>query len=209
MFVNKDNMAAVAPKNIKTITLSLPEPDRVGKWEVFKENAYTLVTSKKFLVAMVVLGVVGLILTGIGVTGYFAHMKMLPEALTKLNVLGAMGNSAVAAIVVGGVMTLVGIAALIALIKRSCEEKRQKAAAIDALNNEFLLDQTPGYKELPRTLKAYAGVIEIDQYVKVFLNGLTTILYRDAKGFQVIPDLAEDDLKSLKLDKLEEVPVPQ
>jgi hypothetical protein len=142
--------------------------ERAGRrWACIKTKGGECLASNKFLVAMTIVGLLGLAVAGVGTTGLFAHMHMLPAQLAKLNALGAMGNYAIAAMVAGGVMTLIGIAATIVLAKRFIDKKKEterekeriindataKIAEQQKLANQQFLAKQESFKALPGNLK--------------------------------------------------------
>lgn len=147
-----------------------PSGKKAGRWEKLQCGT-PCILSKSFLIAMVVMGVAGLLLVGIGVTGYLAHLKILTGSFAHL--LGAMGNGAIAAFVIGGAMIcLAGMGVAIARVKKNAIDRER------AEDMENTMMGCPGYRDIPDVFKKYAH--------KLNMNGQYTIIPHEDKKAMIL-----------------------
>jgi len=166
-----------------------------AKGAAFRDKSVKVVTSDKFLIAIVVIGAVGALAAGAGATSMLGHFHQL----------NALGHYAVAMVAAGGVASVLGTVCLGILIKHVVDNRKARKAAEKAIDNKLVEDRSAvnhanrmeSIKRLPKQYQATAHKLQPGYYAVV--PSTTKGQYAVLTAEEQVIDIAEEKISKEEL----------
>jgi len=168
------------------------------KWEAtkakgtaFKDKTVKVVTSNKFLIALVVIGIIGALTAGVGATAMFGHFH-------QLNVLS---HYAIAMIAAGGATAALGTICLAILLKRLVESRKK---TVEKPNDEkpLLKDIRDAKKIIQKTLdKKKEKIQQQAEATKKDAEGKAAKELQQLESIENLEEAYQDDAFQMYVDQ--------